>query len=260
MRDTLASILAQLNGYGSLIATIIGIMFGGMIAVFALYKLLHSALKPKGTFARFIAVFFGALYVLILVITALVAAQHIGLPVEGLASVAILVVIIAAVVVFFLVPFLPRLPFVPGDMVEVRGEMGIVEAMTAYQVVLRNFDGQTVFIPTPLAMAAPIRNYTAEPRRRIQLDIDLQPGSDIERASELLIGLMQKQDKVLSEPAPSLFVTGVSGEKISMVGFCWAATSDWFAARDTLWRSIAGALDTHADIALAVPRLHVSEA
>ncbi len=258
MRETIASILSQLGQYGSLIASVIGVMFGGMIVVFVLYKLLNAAIKPKGNLARFLAVFFGAIYVLILVITALLAAQRIGLPVEGLASVAILAVVVIAVIVFFLIPFLPRLPFVPGDMVEVRGEMGIVEAMTAYQVVLRNFDGQTVFIPTPMVMASPIRNYTAEPRRRIQLDVELRPGSDLEHARQLLLEIMGGTDKVLADPAPSLFVTGVNGERIAMLGFCWANTVDWFAARDALWRRVSEAIAADASIDFAIPRVQVS--
>ena len=148
MREELEPIVTQLASYGGLITSVILVMLGGMLAVFLLYKLLNSLIKPGGTYARVMAVFLGAVYVLILLVTVLVAAQKIGLPVQGLGGIAILMVVVGAVIVFFLLPFLPRLPFVTGDMVQIKGDIGVVEAMTAYQVVLRTFDGQTVFIPT----------------------------------------------------------------------------------------------------------------
>ncbi|MEH6584559.1 MAG: hypothetical protein V7754_21695, partial [Halioglobus sp.] len=71
MRKELEPILGQLASYGGLITSVLLVMIGGMLAVFLLYKLMHSLIKPGGTYARAMAVFFGALYVLILVITVL---------------------------------------------------------------------------------------------------------------------------------------------------------------------------------------------
>ncbi|MEH6585062.1 MAG: mechanosensitive ion channel family protein [Halioglobus sp.] len=258
MREQLEPVLNQLANYGGLITTILLVMIGGMLAVFLIYKLMHSLIKPGGTYARVMAVFFGALYVLILVVTILVAATKIGLPVDGLGGMAILVVIVGAVIVFFLLPFLPRLPFVTGDMVQIRNDMGIVEAMTAYQIVLRTFDGQTVFIPTPVALSSAIRNFSSIPTRRVELNVDIYARNDIEHARAVLLDTMKSQENVLDDPDPSVFVTGVTGEKASMVAFCWVENAHWFGTRDALWVALATAFADDESVNLALPQVDIS--
>lgn len=248
-------IISQLAGYGQLIASVLLVLIIAMAAVLVLYRLVQSVVKPNGKYARAIKVFFGAIYAMVLVIAVLVAATRIGLPVQGLAGPAILIVMVISVMVFFLVPFLPRLPFVTGDMVQVKDVMGIVEAITAYQVVLRSFDGQTVFMPTALVMASPIRNFSAEPNRRIQMDVDVYAGDDLEHARSLLLQTMALNENVLAEPAPAVFVTGVTGERASMVAFCWVANADWFGTRDALWVALSAAFKDDNSVRLALPQL-----
>lgn len=191
-------------------------------------------------------------------ITVLVAAQEIGLPVQGLGRIAILIVIVGAVIVFFLLPFLPRLPFVTGDMVQIRNDLGIVETMTAYQVVLRTFDGQKVFLLTPVAMSSAIRNFSSIPTRRIQLDVDIYARNNIEQARATLLSTMNSNENVLANPEPKVFVTGVTGEKASMIAFCWVENANWFGTRDALWVGLANAFANDQSVDLALPQLDIS--
>ncbi|PLW68478.1 mechanosensitive ion channel family protein [Pseudohalioglobus lutimaris] len=256
--NEMKALVGQLAGYGQLIASVLVVLFGGMVAVVVLYRLVSRFVKPGGKYGRAIKVFFGAIYAMVLVIAVLIAAQRIGLPVQGLAGPAILIVMVISVVVFFLVPFLPRLPFVLGDMVQIRDVTGIVDAITAYQVVVRSFDGQTIFIPTALVMASPIRNFSAVPHRRIQMDVDVYAEDDIERARSLLLETMDLNANVLAEPAPAVFVTGVTGERASMVAFCWVANEDWFGTRDALWVALSSAFADDDKVRLALPRLDIA--
>lgn len=253
--EEIKPVLGQLAGYGELIASVLLVMVVGIVAVFALYKLARAVINPAGSHARAMMVFFGAVYVLVLVLTILIAARRIGLPVEGLGAPAILAVIVISVVIFFLVPFLPRLPFVVGDMVQIKDVMGIVEAITAYQILIRTFDGQTVFLPTAVVMASPIRNYSAIPNRRIQMDVEIYAGDDIQRARALLVEIMELNEKVMADPPPTVFVTGITGERASMVAFCWVANADWFGTRDALWVAVASAFADDHKVNLALPQL-----
>ncbi|KAA1189231.1 mechanosensitive ion channel family protein [Pseudohalioglobus sediminis] len=254
----LKAIVGQLAGYGELIVAGLAVIVGGMIAVLLLYRIASSIVKPGGKYARAMKVFFGAIYAMVLVVTILLAAQRIGLPVEGLAGPAILLVLVIAVIFFFIVPFLPRVPFIPGNMVQVKDVIGIVEAITAYQVVIRTFDGQTVFIPTAVVMASPIRNFSTVPQRRVELNVDIQPGDDVERARSLLLEIMAANEKVLAEPPPAVFVTGISGERASLFAFAWVENADWFSTRDALWRALRDAFAGEENVSLALPQLQVS--
>jgi small conductance mechanosensitive channel len=258
MKEQLEPVLAQLSSYGGLIASILLVMFGGMLAVFLFYRMANSLIKPGGKYARAMQVGFGALYVMVLLLTILVAADKIGLPVDGLAPVAILVVIVGAVVVFFLLPFLPRLPFVTGDMVQIRDVMGIVEAMTTAQIVVRTFDGQTVFIPTPVALSSSVRNYSSIPNRRVELNVDIYAADDIEQARSLLLKLMLAHEHVLEDPAPAVYVTSVTGERASLVAYCWVENANWFGTRDALWVALCREIAADDSLNLALPQMDIS--
>ena len=258
--DQLKQVTSQLAGYGELIANVMMVMVLGMVVVVLLYKLANKLIKPGGAYARAMKVVFGALYAEVLVVTVLVAAEKIGLPIAGLAGPIILAVIVIAVIVFFIVPFLPRIPFAVGDMVQIRDVLGTVEAITAYQIVVRTFDGQTVFMPTAMVMASSIRNYSLIPERRVQLDVDIYSQDDIEAARALLLEAMGADERVLEDPAPAVFVTSVSGEKATMVAYCWVKNADWFGTRDALWVSVSRAFADNAHLRLAIAQLDVSPA
>lgn len=255
--EQLKPTLMKLAQYGELIMAGMAVMLGGMIAIFLLYRVAAALIKPGGTYARLMKVAFGALYAMILVLTVMLAAERLGYDVSGLAGLAILAVLVGATIFFFIIPFLPRLPFVTGDMIEVRGVMGNVEAITAYQTVIRKFDGQTVFLPSATVMASPITNYTLIPQRRIELNVEVYAGNDLPRAKALLLELMSGQEHVLEEPEPSVFVTGIDGEKAGLVAFCWVENANWFGTRDALWLAIAEAFDKEEGVALALPQLAI---
>ncbi len=257
--DAAQEVLSQVSKYAELVITGMLIMFGGMIAILLLYRLVTALIQPGGLFARVVKVAFGAIYALILVITVLVAAERLGYNVQGLAGIAILLVIVGAVIVFFLVPFLPRLPFVPGDMVKIRGVMGVVEAITAYQTVLRTFDGQTIYMPSALVMAGDISNYSQIPERRVELTVEVNAGDDLARAQELLLEIMRGQDTVLAEPEPAVFITGIEDGRAALFAFCWVANADWFGTRDALWLAVSRAFAAEPSVSLAPPRLAVSQ-
>jgi len=259
MLEQLQPVITKLTEYGSLIASGLLVMFGGMIAILVLYRIVAKIIKPNGTYSRVVKVAFGAVYAMILVLTILLAAEKVGFDTSGLAGIAILLVMVAAVIVFFLIPFLPRLPFVPGDMVDVRGTMGIVEAITAYQTVIRTFDGHIVFVPSPLIMAAPVVNYSLLPNRRIQLDLEMSTTDDIIRGKTVALDLMKAHENVLDDPAPSAFFTGITDGRTKLVAYCWVENADWFGTRDALFAQVVQAFSQEEHVTLATPRAEITQ-
>lgn len=255
--ESTADILEKLSAYGELIVSGLLIMLGGMVAILLLYRLVAALIKPGTLFSRIMKVVFGAIYALILVITVMLAAERLGYDVEGLAGIAILLVIVGAIVVFFLIPFLPRLPYVVGDMVQLRGVMGSVEAITAYQTVVRTFDGQTVYLPTALVMAGAISNFTQVPQRRVELTLTVNASDDLGAAKTQLLTLMSSESAVLAEPPPAVFVTGIEDGRATLFAFCWVANADWFATRDALWIAAAEAFSASDGFTLAAPQVSV---
>ena len=183
-------------------------------------------------------VIFGTLYVLVIVVTGLMVLRSLGYNVSAIGQLAIVLVLIGAVVAFFLVPFLPRLPFMIGHMVEIGGVLGIVDSISSFHTQLRTFDGNIVFIPNALLMAGKIVNYSHMPNRRITLHMSVVVDCGISRCKDLLLELMNADDRVLVDPGPAVFIMDANAASVNLSGCCWVANSDWLAARSDLWMQV----------------------
>jgi small conductance mechanosensitive channel len=176
-----------------------------------------------------------------------------GFDVEIIGQIALITILIGAVAIFFLVPFLPRLPFMPGHMVEINGVMGIVDAISTFHTTIRKFDGTMVFLPNALVMASRISNFNDTPSRRIELNLSIRPESDLEYANQLIVKLMAEDERVLDEPAPPVaFVMDADASSIDMSAYCWVQNGDWLSARSDILLRTSAALRQEPRIQLAL--------
>jgi len=251
-------IVDQVSDYGFLIMDSLYLILGGMLAIFVVHKLVSYLIYPYLKDLRLIKVMMGALYVLILLVAVMILLKKLGFDVSVIGRVSILTVLIGAVAVFFMVPFLPRLPFKTGHLVELSGELGIVNSITTYHTTLRKLDGTIVFIPNALIMAGKIVNYLDTPERRISLEMEVGIESDLTLLKAHLIKIMQSDPRVLASPTtPLVMITGAdaSGAKIS--AFCWVKNKDWFATRGDLWVAVLALFAAHDSLSLSRPEQDV---
>jgi small conductance mechanosensitive channel len=179
-----------------------------------------------------------------------------GLETANLGSVLILVVLVGAVVVYFLIPFLPKLPFIVGHTIETNGVMGTVDQVSSFHTTIRKFDGTLVFLPNALVMASRILNYSYTPSRRIEMQFALRPDCDLELARDRILAIVAQDDRVLEEPAtPSMFVMAAGAASVDLTLYCWVKNEDFLGARSDLWLSVmAAAKEDPAALPLALER------
>lgn len=258
LAENTTEMVEQVSEYGYLIMDSLYFIIGGMIVIFLLYKLASKLIYPYLKSKRLILVIFGTLYVLVLVITALMALKHIGYDVQPIGQLAILIVLIGAVVVFFLAPFLPRFPFMLGHMVEINGVLGTVDAISTFHTTIRKFDGSMVFIPNALVMATRIINFHDTPTRRIEMKLSVNTDSDLQETKDLLLRLMSEDERVLTEPSPpAVFIAEAQASGTDMVAYCWVNNADWLSAKSDLWLKFVNAFMQNDSVALSLPQQEV---
>ena len=202
-------------------------------------------------------VFFGALYVLVFVITSLLVLRSLGYEVSAIGQIAILIVLIGAVIAFFLVPFFPKLPFMIGNMVEINDTLGIVDSISTFHTHLRTLDGKIVFIPNALLMASRIVNYHQTPNRRIELKLSVGVDCDLGLCRKFLLEIMSADDRVLSDPGPVVFVLDANAAGVEMVGYCWVANGDWITTRSDLWLLVVDKFQNDPAVSLSLDKKEV---
>jgi len=256
-----SDIVDQVSNYSSLITDSLFIIFGGMIVVFLLYKLTSKFLFPYVKKQRLIKVVFGTIYVLILVVTMLVVLNKIGFDTRMISKVAILTVLAGAVVVFFLVPFLPRLPFMLGQMIDINGVVGTVDNISPVHTTIRTFDGAMVFIPNPVVLASKIINFSDIAERRIAFNLTASLDSDVEKIRGFVVSILNADERVLDDPAPLIRATTASGIGINLTALCWVKNEDFLNAQSDLWLRIMDTFKQDDSITMALPQqqIHITK-
>lgn len=250
-------LVEQLSEYSYLISDALVTILVGVVVVFVLHMLASRFIYPFIANQRMMRVIFGTLYLMVFVLTALSVLKKAGVDLGNGGSIAVLLVLFLAVVVYFIIPFLPRLPFIPGHTVETHGVLGTVEAVTSFHTTIKKFDGTMVFIPNAMVVASKILNFSYTPHRRIEIPLKIQPDSDLDVAKQQLLAVAAGNEKVLPEPAPAVFATGADAAGIELVMYCWVANADFLGARSDLWQEILRVVGQGSGLALALPQQEV---
>lgn len=149
-------------------------------------------------------------------------------------------------------------PFRVGDVIETSGQIGKVESIGIFSTTLNTPDNVRVIIPNSAVFAGTIKNVTANDTRRNDFVFGVSYNDDIGRAIEAIEGVLRADDRVLSEPAPAVFVLELADSSVNLAVRPWCATSDYFPLRGDLVRAVREALEG-VDCSIPYPQqdLHV---
>ena len=134
-------------------------------------------------------------------------------------------------------------PFRVGDIVQIAGSSGKVEAVSIFQTRLRGADNQTIVLPNNLITTAPIINLTPDTMRRVELIIGIGYTDDIDAAREAIMSIMRGDQRILAEPAPDVVVYELADTAVRLGVRCHVGNADHFATKCDLNERIKRAFD-----------------
>ena len=129
-------------------------------------------------------------------------------------------------------------PFRDGDYVQAAGLEGIVEEVRIFQTRMRTLDNRLIVLPNSLITTAPIINFTAKPRRRIDIPVGVGYDDDLKQAKAILLKLAQDHPHVLDEPAPSVIVSKLSESSVDLILLAWTKTKDFGETKSDLTEAV----------------------
>jgi small-conductance mechanosensitive channel len=147
-------------------------------------------------------------------------------------------------------------PFRMDDVVEVTGHTGKVIAVGIMATELRTPDNIQIVIPNRNVWGSPIVNYTRMPKRRVNTDVGIAYGSDVPKAYDIAMKIMQEHPKVVEEPAPSIYMTALADSSVNLQLRPWAKTEDYWDVLHDMRRSLHEELPK-AGIEIPFPQLDV---
>jgi small-conductance mechanosensitive channel len=108
-----------------------------------------------------------------------------------------------------------------GDMITVDKFQGAVSQINTRYTVIKSLDGTETIVPNEMLVSSPVINHSYTDRKvRVAVKVSVAYASDVDRALGILVQAAQAQPRVLADPAPAAFITGLGADGIDLeVGF-----------------------------------------
>lgn len=119
-------------------------------------------------------------------------------------------------------------PFKVGDFVEAGGTMGSVQEIKIFSTILRSPDNRLIVVPNSKITGDNITNFTAIDKRRVDLVFGISYDDDIRKAKEVLEGIVKADQRVLSDPGPTIAVSELGDSSVNIVCRPWVKPADYW--------------------------------
>lgn len=149
-------------------------------------------------------------------------------------------------------------PFRVGDFVEAGGVSGIVEEVQIFSTQLRSPDNKQIIVPNGQITGTTIINYSAKATRRIDLVIGVSYDDDLKKVRSVLEDVISKEERVLSDPAPTIGLLELGDSSVNFAVRPWVKTDDYWPTLFDLQENIKLRFDQE-DISIPYPQqdIHV---
>jgi len=134
-------------------------------------------------------------------------------------------------------------PFEAGDYIEVGGHVGVVKSIGVFATTLNTLDNVQITIPNGKVYGEAIKNYSANDIRRVDLVAGVAYDDDLQIARDTLMGILEADERVLDEPAPSVAVSELGSSSVDFVVRPWCRSEDYWDVRFDLTRRIKESLE-----------------
>ena len=134
-------------------------------------------------------------------------------------------------------------PFAVGDFVQAGGIDGTVGNLSLMYTQLLLPDGREAIVPNGKVGASAIINYNRRGTRRFELTVGIGYRDDIGHAMDAVRGVLAEDKRVLDDPAPGVWTSGLGESSVDLVIRGWTTTGDLWATQTDVRRAIKEAFD-----------------
>jgi small conductance mechanosensitive channel len=112
-------------------------------------------------------------------------------------------------------------PFLVGDQIVFGSYEGTVEDIQTRATYLKTYDGRRVVIPNGELFTNSVTVNTAFAKRRMEYDIGIGYGDDVERAKALVLQVLERAEGVLPDPKADVIVVALDESSVNLRARWW---------------------------------------
>jgi small conductance mechanosensitive channel len=142
-----------------------------------------------------------------------------------------------------------------GDFIEFDSYMGTVQDITLFTTILETPDGIHISAPNSCIWGTPLRNYTRNGKRRMELSVGIAYSDSVDMAFQVMRDLISAEPRLLKEPAPQVILQSLESSSVIITVRAWASIKDYWDIYWELNKTIKSKIEAAG---LHIPFPHVS--
>jgi len=121
-------------------------------------------------------------------------------------------------------------PIAIGEYITGDGVAGVVVEIGLFGTRLRSTSGLYIFTPNTKLWNSAITNHSREPRRRIDVNINVPDSIDMGKARRAMLKIASSDKRVQVDPSPTVHVEAFAGDRIILQMRAWVPTGEYLDA------------------------------
>lgn len=123
-------------------------------------------------------------------------------------------------------------PFKSGDFVEIGSYSGTIVGIKMMSTEIITGDNKTIIIPNNMVNTSAVVNYSTMDKRRVEINMEVAYGSEIELVKDAMYEAVKAYDKVLPYPDIMIVVSNYGASSIEFKTRFWVQNADYW---DAFW-------------------------
>jgi len=126
-------------------------------------------------------------------------------------------------------------PIKVGEFVEAGGASGVVEEINIFNTLMKTGDNKVIIVSNSNIIGGNITNYSRKDTRRVDNVFGIGYDDDLKLAKEILLEILNSDERVLKEPAPFVAVSELADSSVNFLTRAWVKSEDYWGVKfDTI--------------------------
>ena len=141
-------------------------------------------------------------------------------------------------------------PYKVGDYVDCGSVSGTIKEMGLFTTTLSTPDGIFIAAPNSVIFGMPVKNYSRNATRRVDITIGISYGDSLPRGIEILQHLLNGNELILKDPPPQVLVADLADSSVNLTLRFWVPTAHYW---DAYWQVKGQLKETIESAGLNIP-------
>ena len=134
-------------------------------------------------------------------------------------------------------------PFKVGDVIDVKGFLGVVHEIQIFYTIVHTFDKRVIYIPNGSLTNADMTNLSQQDIRRNEWIFGIAYGDDYDIAKGVLQKLIDEDDRIVKDPEPFIALHSLGDSSVNIVVRTWSPAADlwpvYFDMNEKVYKAFA---------------------